>query len=278
MKKAICIIIALLLLLASVAVLYPDLLFKVYDKDKINSALSGVTEDENIWETLGLANFPFYGNETETGMVNVCLAAVPYINGDTNALPDLGTELKNISSRQGFVETLYYFIIISLLTIPVYMILRLVPFNALYKGSDETFLLLRPFLRGLCACTCSVISVTITWFLYHTLIYKKLYKAAEEWFKTLSMPSLALNLTNIVIIAVAVICVIYLLKTTLFRGSFFKSVLLAVIRCALFVTIFAIVNTFISCDAFRVILFALAAVTVIGIADMILDPIKKEKD
>ena len=273
MKKFFCLIIAILLVLASVAVLYPSLLFKVYDEQQANSLLENVTDDtETFWSSLGFANFPFY-----LGVSGVLEKTVPYVNGETEELPNLGEPLSEICKAENFWETLYYFIILSLISIPVYMIFRLIPFNTLFRASDEAFLLSRPLLRGITSCACSVVSVTVTWFLYHTLIYQHLYKAVVEWAGTVIMPEIALNVTNILIIVVAIVCVIYLLKVTVFRGSFLKSVLMAVVRSALFVLIFSVINTFIGCDTVRVIVLGVIVVILIGIIDMVIDPAQEKE-
>ena len=283
MKNFICVTLAVLLLAASVAVLYPGLIGKVADEstatlvtDKLRELMDGseVPADSDVLEVLGLENFPLYGNSERYGLYDFCREFIPYINEETETLPDVGAALGKLISGENVLDTLYYFVIIALLSIPVYMLLRLVPFNALYEAADECFVLARPFARGLAASACAVVSISATWFLYNTLIYEKLYMLLVEWLKSRSKPDIALTLTNIVLIAVAVVVVVALLKSTLFRGSIVKSILLAVLRALLFVGVFAAINAFIGCATLRVLIFALALLLIVGVLDTVLDPPK----
>ena len=282
MKKFICLILAAVLLAAAVAIMYPQLLFKVYDEDKVAEAADSVIEGdfETFKSSIGFENVPFYGSETKPGVAAGLATFVPYLKGETDELPAAGEELGKIYKEdESFTNTLLAFILLAVLSIPVYMILRLIPYNTLYKAADTSFLLARPFTRGFAACACSVTSISFTWLIYHTLIYKKLYSAVTNWFSNVEKPEIALTATNVIIIIVAIIVIIALLKSTLFRGSVLKSVLLALFRMALFVVVFAAANVLIGCATWRVLIFVLAMIAVVGILDSILDPThaKKEK-
>lgn len=285
MGRFLCLIIAVLLVVASASMLYKDVLYGVVDSEEVDKIITEITTDgevtvnsdkvEEFWQSISFKEYPFYGNEAKPGITNILEKYVPFINGTEAEMPDVSEELNAIISDSNVLDTLLQLIILAMLSIPVYMLLRLVPFNTLYKASDSAFIISRPALRGLSACACSVVSITITWVLYHTLIYERLQKVVVDWASNITVPEVALNVTNIVILAVAVVCIICLLKSTLFRGSFVKSILLAVARSILFVVIFGVINTFMADFTGRTILFAVVAVIVIGILDMIIDPPKK---
>lgn len=282
MKNVICLVIAVILLAVSALIMYPGYLNDVTDEQIVADTLAPVimSNFDTFKVSLGFENVPFYGSETKPGVAAALATFVPYLKGETDELPAVGEELGKIYKEdESFTNTLLAFILLAVLSIPVYMILRIIPYNTLYKAADTSFLLARPFTRGFAACACSVTSISFTWLIYHTLIYKKLYSAVTNWFSNVEKPEIALTATNVIIIIVAIIVIIALLKSTLFRGSVLKSVLLALLRMALFVVVFAAANVLIGCATWRVLIFVLAMIAVVGIVDSIVDPThaKKEK-
>lgn len=285
MKKFICLVLAVLLVAASVAVLYSDVMYRLFDKEQVNEFYDNLgknmlgdeeqpAENGGI-EKLGLDFFPLYPS-----IYNLFVTYVPAINdGDVNELTEAGNAAKEMTKQEDFLTALYNLLIIALLSIPVYMLFRFIPFNTLYAAADNSFVLARPLYRGLVCCACSIVTITGTWFLYHSAIYETLYKKLIDWVQQASAAKFAINITNIVIIAVIAIALIAILKRTVFRGSIVKSVLLAVLRGVLFVIVFGLANAFIAVRGFTwyAVLFAVLFVIVVGIVDMLLDPAKENK-
>jgi len=270
--KYISLILALVLLAASFFIISPELFSGIYGQEQVNDILESVTSEVNVTESISFENFPLCSRVKQ-----VCEAYVPVINGDIYNVPSLKNELSKAFSGEGLIDTVYSFFIVALLSIPIYMLLRLIPFNSLYSFADEAPFIAKPLTRGLAACTCSIVSVTMTWFMYHSLLYEKVIKAAIEWISNLSQPEIALNVTNILIIIVGAIAIIGLLKLTLFRGSFINSILMAVLRTVLFTVIIAMCKTFIACDTLNVMLIGIALVYIVGIADYIIEPASKKR-
>ena len=290
MKKFICLVLAVLLVAASVAVLYSDVMYRLFDKEQVNEFYDNLgknklpddeidTEEQSAEsggiEKLGLVFFPLYPS-----IYNLFVTYVPAINeGDVNELSEAGNAAREITKQEDFLTALYNLLIIALLSIPVYMLFRFIPFNTLYAAADESFMLARPLYRGLVCCGCSVVTITGTWFLYHSAVYETLYKKLIDWAEKLTATKVVMNVTNIVILVVIAVVLIAILKRTVFRGSIVKSVLLAVLRGVLFVVVFALANAFIAVRGFTwyAVLFAVLFILIVGIVDMLIDPAKESR-
>lgn len=295
MKKYICLVLAILLVAASLAVLYSGLMYKLFPDEapaamqKLDGLMEGESDaadgeavpadgsaPEGKLARLGLDYFPLYPNVYDlfskyTSSIN---------EGNTEEMKGAGNDAVAIAKGEDFLTGLYSLIIIALLSIPVYMIFRLIPFNTLYAESDKAFLLSRPFARGLACIAATIVTTTATWFLYHSILYRLALAKLKEWANGLNGSEVVFNLTNIVIIVALVVAVIAILRKTIFRGSFLKSILMALGRTALFVIVFALANALIAYKGFswQALVFVLAVLLVIGIADMLIEPPKaKEK-
>ena len=311
MKKFLALVIAALLLIGSLGLLYTDLLYQLFDKDQVddfitsvdqlvkeekadeseidpsaentqsdavqneNIAVSGAQEEVQGIERLGFDYIPLY-----TRTEQLCQKYVFKINsGDINSFGNIITDATNAYNGEGVTTEVYYLIIIALLSIPVYMLVRLLSFNTIYNMTNETNVLIRPFARGLSCLACSIVSITATWFVYRSTLYEFALSKLTKWIKTFDSSKIALNAVNIVIIVVLAIALIAILKKTMFRGSIILSVLLAVLRSVLFVIFFAFVNSFLSIDSLTwyVALFVLAALFIIGLVDLLIEPAKHGK-
>ena len=270
MKRFICFLIAVLLTAASIAVMYPQLLEGILPREKVLSLIPG---EQLEWDeaTLGLETFPFYGTRDSRfyGVSNLVEECAPYIAGSDPDAPDVWGMLGCITRNDGALQALYSFLILCVISIPVYMILRLVPFNTLQRMAAEWPWPFSWLGQGVFAVMCGVSCVCITWLGYNTLIFQGLLHKLIDWIGGQKMPQFAMNVGNIVILAAAVLIVIGLLKTTLFRGSLAVSVLTAVFRVIIFLVFFAFVSVFIGHFTWRVILFGLAFVLLCGLFESI---------
>ena len=298
MKKFVCVVIALLLVAASVAVLYSGLMYKLFPDEAlvVYEKVDGILEDEaaatgageslatqseaasdgeSKLNKLGLDYFPLY-----TSVYNLAADYADDINeGKVEGLKGAGSDAVALSRSEDFMQSLYNLIIIALLSIPVYRILRWLCFNTLYKTSGQDFLLSRPFTRGLTCVAATVSSITVTWFLYHSILYRLAIAKFETWIKSVDTSKITFNLANIVIIVVLAAAIIAIVKRTVFGGSFLKSILLGLLRGVLFVVTFALTNALIDYQGFtwKALVFALAALAVVGIVDLFIEPpVKKE--
>lgn len=234
---------------------------------------------------LDIYHFPFYGNagrraegeDTGFGVSDMVAAYADYVEKSGQTPPSFGDLCTRLVSRDDFVQTLYDFMIVALLTIPVYMLVRLLAYNALYEMAESAMWLARVFLRGVVAVSASIVTVSATWFLYKRLLFQVILQSIYGWLTQLTNVSFALNATNIVILLVTVCAVIALLRATLFRGSVFTSILAAVLRTALYIVLIAGISIFISRMTARTILFMLAALFAIGLVKDVFLPEKKRR-
>ncbi len=234
---------------------------------------------------LDIYHFPFYGNagrraegeDTGFGISDMVAAYADYVEKSGQTPPSFGDLCARLVSRDDFVQTLYDFMIVALLTIPVYMLVRLLAYNALYEMAESAMWLARVFLRGVVAVSASIVTVSTTWFLYKRLLFQVILQSIYGWLTQLTNVSFALNATNIVILLVTVCAVIALLRATLFRGSVFTSILAAVLRTALYIVLIAGISIFISRMTLRTILFMVAALFAIGLVKDVFLPEKKRR-
>lgn len=234
---------------------------------------------------LDIYHFPFYGNagrraegeDTGFGVSDMVEAYADYVEKSGQTPPSFGELCSRLISREDFVQTLYDFMIVALLTIPVYMLVRLLAYSTLYEMAESAMWLARVFLRGIVAVSASLVTVSATWFLYKRLLFQVILQNAYTWLTQLTNVRFALNATNIVILLVTVCAVIALLRATLFRGSVFTSILGAVLRTALYIVLIAVISIFISRMTSRTILFMTAALFVIGLVKDVFLPEKKSR-
>lgn len=306
---------ALLLLAGSVAVMYPDLLHKTEQEEatssnplaalwnqrqRLEESIEKLYNNENLQirkDRIGFENFPLYGSDAFYGVKDVLDDEVlhAYIKGDKDETPDVGALIKKIYtnpklapiSEEGevgkvFTQRIYDLLLISLLSIPVYMLLRVLIYNALYDWiSDGPFLLTLP-LRGVATVACGVTGTCVSWLLYNTVLFDKLLSKLINWINGLSaskaaeavsrLPSaLAVNASHIIVIVVLVALILAMIKLTVFRGSVVMSVFLGLFRSLLFVIAFAFINSFIGDWTWRVVLFGAIAVVAAGLIERLFD-------
>ena len=273
MKQFICFVLALALLAASLLMLYPQLLG---GEKTLNLVDSYVPSDYAPWKmgVKGLESFPMYGNE-ETGFYgikDVMEDVSAFIKSGEAERPDIWGYLTRIPQNAGFLQALYALVILILVSIPVYMVLRLICYNPLYKWIGEKNLLVRLPLRGLATLGMGITCVSAAWLITNQVLFKSLLEKLIEWIKgvTDSLP-LALSSANITAIILITCVVLGLLKVTVFRGSFGLSVLLALLRVIIFTVFFAYVSVFWGEFSLRIILFGAAFMIVCGVVENVLD-------
>ena len=260
-KRAICTLLAVLLTLAALIILFPAQFRGIAPELDLNTIVDV--------RDLDITHFPFYGNEGHAsaqnyGVSDVIAAYADYVEKGNGNTPNPLTLLKTISERSDFLDTLYTFLIMSLLSIPVYLVLRLLVYNTLYTFVEDGLILARIFGRGLVAVDVSLVTVTATWILqkqYLSLILDFL----KDKIAPLTSVEIALNVTNIVILAIVAVSVIAILRATLFRGSVFTSILCAVLRTLVFVIAVAAISIFITRTTRRTIFIMIGAIMVIGL-------------
>ncbi len=310
---------ALLLLLGSVLVMYPGILHSEvkqreeeasdrFDplvlietaREKFETAVEKLYSSENVQideGSLGFENFPMYGNEYFYGVKDIFEEETlrAYLKGENGVRPEIGGLVKNIYTnpkladagrgnevKRLFVQKVYDFILIALISIPVYMLLRLLIYNALYDWiSDGIFLTALP-LRGIATVSCGITGTCISWLLYNTVLFEHFLSRLMNWLSGLSvskaaetvskLPSaLAMNATNIIAIVVLIALILALVKLTVFRGSAFMSAVMGLFRTLLFVISFAFINSFIGDWTGRVLLFGAVFVIAAGLIERIFD-------
>jgi len=271
MKNFICSGLALALLLAAICVMYPTLLYNYVEQEKVNELVSPAHVQLGE-EKMGLESFPMYGNSSFYGVKNVLEECADYIDGTETKAPDVWGKIGKIAANEGFLQVLFSFAVLSLLSIPVYMVLRFIPYNTLYRALEDKGFIMRVLLRGVLALASGVTTVAITWFLYNSVVVDALLAKILNLAENVQIPTIALTTTNIVLIAAAILATIGLLKTTLFRGSVFTSVLLALVRTLLFIAAFAFVNVFSTRLTGQIILNALLLIPAVGIVMGVLEP------
>ncbi len=265
-KRIACSLLAALLTAGAALLMFPAWLFELYPEADFTGTIVNL-------EQLDIRHFPLYGNVgaegSEKGVSDLLQSYESFITTGDAPAPNLLDKLGEITSQDGFLEILYSFVFISLLTIPVYMLLRLLLYNAVYEAAEHVVWLLRPFARGIVAASASAVTVFATWFLYKTLMFNLVFdflkNTASKLIADEKFANIALNATNVVLLIVLAIFVFALLRKTLFRGSISLSVLGALLRTLLFVVLVSSVNVFIGSMTLRTILFMAAALLVIGI-------------
>ncbi|MBQ3079893.1 MAG: hypothetical protein IJC48_07870 [Clostridia bacterium] len=268
-KRSFCLLIAVLLTASAVLLLFPNWLFAI--KPDIDFTGTIVNLDD-----LKIEHFPFYGGRDGVfGVSDLVKGYTEYVSNGTENAPDILEQLKKLTQRDDFMSELYAFLFISLLTVPVYMLIRFVIYDTVYEIPEMTILPLRILLRGVFAASASLVTVFITWFLYRTVIFDIVLTFLMEKIQALTNMQFALNATNIFMLVVLTIAVIALLRATLFRGSIFTSILGAILRTALFIMLVAVIALFYAKMTMRAILFMLAAFAAIGILKSIFLPEKR---
>ena len=184
-------------------------------------------------------------------------------------------EIGKLYARADFMDALYAFLLIAVMTIPVYMVLCFIVFNGAYELGKKWFFPIRYLWFGMVTVVSSFVTVTATWVMYKTVIYdivlKFLMNLAEEVTKNVQ---LALATSNILTLAVIGVLVCLLLHRTLFRGSIFLSLLGAVLRTVLFLVLVAFVNVIVYELNWRIMLFILIFLFGVGLLKVVLFPDK----
>ncbi|MBR4236014.1 MAG: hypothetical protein IKR85_08130 [Clostridia bacterium] len=297
MKRFICLLLALALLGAAIALLYTDLVYQLFDRQKVDALLSEHTPDagaqaaqaldapntgeaEDIdeatgLEKLGLRYFPMYKRIYDFAAKNVFkINDMQGTKGDFESFSGIEDDLKEIYGRQNFWGELINLLIIALISIPVYALVRFLGYNEMYKMSDEAFALARPFARGLVCLACAVVSVTATWFLYHSVVYELAYKKLMELIASADMSRFGQIASNAVFYLAVLAVALLIVKAVVFRGSAIKSVLTAALRTLVFVVLFALINASLKIQGIRwpIFVFALAFLLVVGMIDLLIEP------
>ena len=135
---------------------------------------------------LDIYHFPFYGSagrraegeDTGFGVSDMVEAYADYVEKSGQTPPSFGALWSRLMSRDDLIQTLYDFMIVALLTIPVYMLVRLLAYNTLYEMAESTMWLARVFLRGIVAVSASLVTVSATWFLYKRLLFQVILQNA----------------------------------------------------------------------------------------------------
>ena len=314
-RRLFSLIAALLLLAGSVLVMYPDLLHKTEQEEetssnplavlwsqrqKLDDSITKLYNNENLQiqkDSIGFENFPLYGSASFYGVKDVLddAALHAYIKGDSDQAPDVGKLIKNIYTNpklapvaaegevsKVFTQRIYDLLLISLLSIPFYMILRALFYNAIYDWiSDGIFLVNLPF-RGIATVACGVTGTCLSWLIYNTVLFDKLLNKLINWINGLSvseaaeavsrLPSaLAVNASHIIVIVILIALILAMIKLTVFRGSIVMSVFLGIFRSLIFVIAFAFINSFIGDWTWRVVLFGAIAVVAAGLIERLFD-------
>lgn len=270
-RRVFCGLLAVALTLAAFAMLFPDLVRSFLPEADISAYIDT--------EGLDISHFPFYGSsgkEGVFGLSDMVEAYADYVEKGVEPAPDFMVLLRLLTAQESFLSTLYAFALVSLLTIPVYMLTRLLVYNTLYGMAEDCSLLGRIFVRGIVAVSAALVTVSFTWLLQKRYLGIALDYLSGQLGKLTSV-KFALSATNIAILIVIGFAVIALLRATLFRGSVFTSILGAVLRTLLFIVLIAIVQVFIGRMTTRTVLFMLAALLVIGIIKEIFLPEKASR-
>lgn len=261
-KRFFALILAVVLTCAAIMVLFPSWIRDFAPEMDVASAFDLGDVD--------ITHFPFYGDAlrfgegTDFGVSNIVAAYAGYVETGAGETPNFLNLAGKITAQDDFLETLYTFLLTSLLTIPVYMLLRLLVYNALYDMAEECSWLGRVFIRGAVAASASLVTVTATWVLQKRYL-GVILEFIKEKIASLTTVQFALNATNLVILVIIAFAVIALLRATVFRGSVFTSILGAILRTLLFIVLIAVISVFIGRTTARTIAFMLAAVFAIGI-------------
>lgn len=270
-RKVFCLILALLLTGAAAVAIFTGDIQKAFPE--FEKELPYIDQ-----KAVDIHAFPFYGGDEANGNFGICdivKSCLGSINDKNAPLPDINELLSKLTSRTDFTESLYAFLLISLLTIPVYMIVRLLVINGAYELGKKWFFPIRFLYFGAISLLSAFITVTATWIMYKTVVYdivlSFLTGLVQEVIKNVQV---ALATTNIIIIAVIGVFVCLLLHRTLFRGSVFLSLVGAIVRSVLFVILVSSFGVFLNNGSIRMYLFLLAALFVIGFGKAVLFPDK----
>ena len=270
-RKVFCFMLALALSCAAAMVIFsadiqktfPDLTFDIPYVDKT---------------AVDIHNFPFYGGDEENGNFGVYDIVKSYSGYVKNAgvpAPNINALLSRLTSRADFTQSLYAFLLISLLTIPVYMVVRLIVFNGAYELGKKWFFPVRFLYFGLIALLSAFVTVTATWVMYKTVVYNIVLsfmtQLVQEVIKNVQV---ALATTNIIVLIAIGALVCLLLHRTLFRGSVFLSLVGAVLRSVLFLIFISCIDIFLYSATPRTYLILLAAFFTIGLVKALLFPDK----
>lgn len=265
--KIICGILAVVLTLASVFMMFPELL---------ETYLPSISIENTVidFKSIDIRSFPFHGGAGEEGNYGVCdlLKSIQPITKDTvGEIPDKLVEgLSGIYARADFWQVLYSFLMIALMSIPVYMVMRLIVFNVVYRIAAKWFFPFRIFWYGIVGASASLVTVSCTWLIYKTVLSDIVIRMLKNALETLTKNvTFAIATTNILVVIVVALLVFVLLRATLFRGSIFTSLLGAILRTVLYVVIIAGFEAFVF-EATGFTILALAAfVLVIGLVKAI---------
>lgn len=254
---------AMVIFSADIQKTFPDLTFDIPYVDKT---------------AVDIHNFPFYGGDEENGNFGVYDIVKSYSGYVKNAgvpVPNINALLSRLTSRADFTQSLYAFLLISLLTIPVYMVVRLIVFNGAYELGKKWFFPVRFLYFGLIALLSAFVTVTATWVMYKTVVYdivlSFMTQLVQEVIKNVQV---ALATTNIIVLIAIGALVCLLLHRTLFRGSVFLSLVGAVLRSVLFLIFISCIDIFLYSATPRTYLILLAAFFTIGLVKALLFPDK----
>lgn len=235
--KTVCFLLAVVLTAASVLIMFPELAETYLPKVSLENALID-------FKSIDIRSFPFHGGSGEEGGYGVyeLVKGIQAITQETApGIPDKLVEgLGQIYARADFWQVLYAFCLIALMSIPVYMVLRLLVFNSVYKIASRWFFPLRIFWYGITGVSASLVTVTAAWLVYKTVLYDIVLDFLKTALESLTKNvTFALATTNILTVVVIALLVFVLLRATLFRGSIFTSLLGALLRSVLYVVLIA---------------------------------------
>lgn len=261
--KIVCLILAILLSAASVFVMFPEL---------SETYFPGVSLENSLidFKSIDIRSFPFHGGAGEEGNYGVLELLNSLQLNDSEQTGRIGERISEgfgkIFARADFWQTAYAFFMIALLSIPVYMLLRLFVFNAVYRIAAGWFFPLRILWYGIAGAGASLVTVSVTWFVYKTVLYDIVIEFLKEALRLLTQNvTFALVTTNILIVIVVALLVFLLLRATLFRGSIFTSLLSAFLRTLLFVVIIAGIEAYVFEATGITIVAAVCFVLLIGL-------------
>jgi len=270
-RKVFCLILAILLSGAAAVVIFSADIQKTFPE--FDMKIPYIDR-----KAVDIHRFPFYGGDEANGnfgVYDIVKSYSGYIRDKNTPAPDMNALLSRLTARADFTESLYAFLLVSLLTIPVYMIVRPLVINGAYELGKKWFLPLRFLYFGVIALASAFITVSATWVMYKTVVYDIVLAFLAGLVQAvIKNVQVALATTNIIVIAVIGVLVCLLLHRTLFRGSVFLSLIGAILRSALFVIFVSCVGIFMYNGTLRMYLFALAAFFVVGFIKAVLFPDK----
>lgn len=289
-KRVIVFLLAACLTVGAVLMMFPNWMHKLFPD---------VNFDEKYvdFDALSIYNFPFYGSARQQplplseqpwdalpaqdapatykyGISNIVAEYMKYLTKQTAEKPDLGTQLDMIIKQEGFAQTLYSLLMVSLITIPVYMVLRLLIYNTLYDMTKRVLWIFKLAWSGLVAVSASVVTTFATWFLYRAFLYELTFNIIFDWLKSVVNEALALYSLGSAMTLLVGFLVVWLIRATVFRGSVFGSIVGALMRTLLFTILIAIISVFIFEKTLFTLIFILAGLMVIGLIKTVFLPEK----